>query len=496
MIFQDPQTSLNPLLTIATQLIETIRQHANVSHTVARRRAIELLQETGLQNAEQRMDDYPHQFSGGMRQRVVIALALCTDPQLIIADEPTTALDVSVQKQILALIRTLCDERQIGIILITHDIGVINEITDRVTVLRSGRVIESGSTIEVLGNPNDTYTQALMAAVPRLDKRLDRFQNIVSDDVLSAEDSSWTIPEANASYASEWLLTGRSLVSSSETASSKPPVLSVSNLSVIFESTQPNWFRKKAGFKALNDINLELYSGEVLGIVGESGSGKSTLAKAIVGLVDPSAGSMTYQGETLPSGSKRSRHHPVRRQIQMVFQDPYSSLNNRLTVEQIIAQPISFYGLAKDSKTIRKLVASVLELVEMPQRAMLKYPHQFSGGQRQRIAVARALIARPDFLICDEPTSSLDVSIQAQILNLLKDMQKAFGLSILFISHNLAVIRQMTDRVVVLKNGQLIETAPTEQFFTSPVEPYSKLLLSETPSLALLQNGSAVHAKN
>jgi len=340
------------------------------------------------------MDEYPHQFSGGMRQRVVIALALCTEPELIIADEPTTALDVSVQKQILALIRTLCTERNIGIILITHDIGVINEITDRVTVLRSGRVIETGPTAEVLGNPVDEYTKALMAAVPH--------------------DASQTI-------------------------------LSVADLAVTFHSGQPGWFGKKAGFKALSNISFDMQQGQVLGVVGESGSGKSTLAKAIVGLVDPSAGEIFYQGQVLPPGSVRARSHPARRQIQMVFQDPYSSLNNRRTVEQIIAEPIRFYNLATERQAVR-----------------------------QRIAVARALVARPEFLICDEPTSALDVSIQAQMLNLLKDLQQAFGLSILFISHNLAVIRQMADSVVVLKNGCLVEVAETEQFFHAPAEPYSR----------------------
>lgn len=502
MIFQDPQTSLNPLLTIAAQLIETIRQHSELNHTEARSHAVALLKETGLQNVEQRMDEYPHQFSGGMRQRVVIALALCTNPELIIADEPTTALDVSVQKQILALIRNLCDKRQIGIILITHDIGVINEITDRVTVLRSGNVVETGTTRNVLGSPSQAYTMALMAAVPRLDKRLDRFKNIVSDDPLTAEDTSWSIEGASVEFASDWLLSERATANkninsnqqSTDIAdSSNAPhsqVLSLSGISVTFNSGQSGWFSRKPGFKALKDISIDVFPGEVLGIVGESGSGKSTLAKTIVGLVAPSAGTMQFRGENLPSGRARARYHPARRQIQMVFQDPYSSLNNRLTVERIIAEPVRFYGLASDRQEIRKIVASVLDLVEMPQRAMLKYPHQFSGGQRQRIAIARALVARPEFLICDEPTSALDVSIQAQILNLLKDLQQVLGLSILFISHNLAVIRQMADRVIVLKNGLLIESAETEQFFSAPVEPYSQMLLSETPSLAMLKNGS------
>ena len=492
MIFQDPQTSLNPLLTIAEQLVETIRQHSDISHDAARERAIALLKETGLQDVEQRFHDYPHQFSGGMRQRVVIALALCTDPELIIADEPTTALDVSVQKQILQLIRELCDKRKVGIILITHDIGVISEITDRVTVLRNGRVVESGATKDVLGNPQEEYTQALMAAVPRLDKRLHRFKNIVAADKEISGDAEWRVEEASAELASKWLLGSRNqissdtIVSKDEQKSDASPILEISNLDVTFHSERPGWFSRDEGFKALQGINFTMQRGEVLGVVGESGSGKSTLAKAIVGLVDPSAGNMTFNDNLLPPGGKRPRQHPVRRQIQMVFQDPYSSPNNRQTVEQIIAEPIRFYGLATKRREIRRLVASVLELVEMPQRAMLKYPHQFSGGQRQRIAVARALVARPEFLICDEPTSALDVSIQAQILNLLKDLQEAFGLSILFISHNLAVVRQMADRVIVLRHGELIETAETEAFFAGPEHEYSRQLLRETPDLGLL----------
>lgn len=519
MIFQDPQTSLNPLLSIADQLIETIQQHSDASVKQARTRAIALLEETGIQNADARLDDYPHQFSGGMRQRVVIALALCTDPELIIADEPTTALDVAVQKQILGLIRSLAQIRKVGFILITHDIGVIAEITDRVTVLRNGKVMEKGATADVLGNPQVEYTQALMAAVPRLETRLHRFRNIVAEEPEVAGESDWHVEGASAEVASSWLLsatgsgddspdggthtngaidasvlaqpgsvgssTGHASTPSSVTTTTALPLLEVANLDVTFNSHK-SWFSKSTGFKALSDISLKVFPGEVLGVVGESGSGKSTLAKAIVGLVDPSAGTLKYNNQALPAGSQRSRQHSARRQIQMVFQDPYSSLNNRRTVEDIIAEPLRFYGLAKDRAERRKLVASVLELVEMPQRALLKYPHQFSGGQRQRIAVARALVARPQFLICDEPTSALDVSIQAQMLNLLKDLQANFGLTILFISHNLAVVRQMADRVIVLRNGHEIETAESEQFFLAPEAEYSQLLLRETPSLNLL----------
>jgi len=458
MIFQDPQTSLNPLLTISDQLIETIVQHDPMTVSAARKKAIDLLSETGIQDAAKRIDDYPHQFSGGMRQRVVIALALCTDPELIIADEPTTALDVAVQKQILLLIRELSHSRGVGFILITHDIGVIAEVCDSVTVLRNGTIMESGSVQEVIAKPKHPYTQALMAAVPRLDKRLERFTNIVEDND-DAIKSPWIVEGASANFANEWLM-----------------------------NIEPgaHWFSSNPGFKALSNLSLDVKQGEVLGLVGESGSGKSTLAKAIVGLVQPSAGTMHFQGEPLPFANQRNRQHSSRRKIQMIFQDPYSSLNNRRTVEKILSEPLRFFGEKQSSDDMRKLIASILELVEMPQRALMKFPHQFSGGQRQRIAIARALLARPEFLICDEPTSALDVSIQAQVLNLLKDLQASFGLSILFISHNLAVVRQMADRVVVLRRGELIETGVADDFFTQPKAEYSQLLLRETPSLAIL----------
>lgn len=483
MIFQDPQTSLNPLLTIEDQMVETIRQHSDVSYRQALDQAESLLVETGLDNAKARLRDYPHQFSGGMRQRVVIALALCTHPDLIIADEPTTALDVAIQKQILTLIRRLADERGVGFILITHDIGVIAEITDNVSVLRGGTLMEAGPTQQVLGAPTHDYTKALMAAVPRLEKKLDRFTNIVSEaSDIAAPELLWRIDGASAGFAADWLLKGESLSGSAD------PILSVHDLEVTYASTRPFLWGKKAGIRALKGISLDVYPGQVLGVIGESGSGKSTLAKAIVGLVRPSAGDISFQGSTLPAGADRARTHPARRKIQMIFQDPYSSLNNRRKIEDIIGEPIHFFGLAANRSEQRRIVASVLELVEMPQRAMLKYPHQFSGGQRQRIAVARALVARPEFLICDEPTSALDVSIQAQILNLLKELQEQFGLSILFISHNLAVIRQMADQVVVLKDGRLVDSGNAEVFFSGPRDAYSQQLLKETPSLDIIAN--------
>lgn len=463
MIFQDPQTSLNPLMTIEDQLIETIQAHSDVSESAARKRAVDLLEEIGIKNAAQRIKAYPHQFSGGMRQRVVIALAICTDPELIIADEPTTALDVAVQSQVLDLIRRLAKDRQIAFMLITHDIGVIAQVADRVTVMRKGRVMETGDTAQVLGSPAHPYTRALMDAVPPLDRRIERF-HVPADEGAKIRQAG--------NEAENWLLEGQR---------HELTGLSVQDLCVRFSSPRTSFFRKPDPYVALDKVSLEIRPGSIMGLVGESGSGKSTLAKAITGLVTPASGSMTLGNEELPFGKARSRQHPSRQLIQMVFQDPYSSLNSRHRIGAILSEPLWFYGFVGDQAKRERLAASMLALVGMQPDAIDKYPHQFSGGQRQRIAVARALLARPRFLICDEPTSALDVSIQAEILNLLKDLQQKFGLTVLFISHNLAVIRQMADQTAVLRNGRLEEVNDTQQLYENPRADYTKSLLALTP---------------
>jgi len=462
MIFQDPQTSLNPLMTIEDQLIETIQAHSDASESAARKRAVDLLEEIGIENAAQRIKAYPHQFSGGMRQRVVIALAISTDPELIIADEPTTALDVAVQSQVLDLIQRLAKERQIAFMLITHDIGVIAQVANRVTVMRKGRVMETGDTAQVLGAPKHPYTKALMDAVPPLDRKLDRFRVPDVDGTVAAD----------GDVAENWLLEGQQ---------HERTGMSLNNLTVQFAGPRTSLFRKPLPYVALDEVTLNIKPGSIMGLVGESGSGKSTLAKAITGLVTPSSGEMVLGGTELPYGKSRSRHHPSRQLVQMVFQDPYSSLNSRHRIGDILAEPLWLYGFVKEAAEREKLAASMLSLVGMQPDAITKYPHQFSGGQRQRIAVARALLARPRFLICDEPTSALDVSIQAEILNLLKDLQSKFGLTILFISHNLAVVRQMADDIAVLRNGMIEEVGETSAVYTTPQAGYTKSLLELTP---------------
>ena len=464
MIFQDPQTSLNPLMTIEDQLVETIQAHSDASKTAARRRAVDLLEDIGIQNASQRIKAYPHQFSGGMRQRVVIALAICTDPELIIADEPTTALDVAVQSQVLDLIKQLARERQIAFMLITHDIGVIAQVANRVTVMRKGRVVETGDTAQVLGAPKHPYTRALMDAVPPLDQKIDLFRVPAADDTAVMQGDT----------AERWLLEGQQYGLTG---------LALENLTVTFTGQRTSLFRKPSHYVALEDVTLTIRPGSIMGLVGESGSGKSTLAKAITGLVTPTYGTMILGDTVLPFGSSRSRHHSSRQLVQMVFQDPYSSLNPRHRIGDILTEPLRFYGFVKDPAERTSLAASMLSLVGMQPDAIIKYPHQFSGGQRQRIAVARALLARPRFLICDEPTSALDVSIQAEILNLLKELQARFGLTILFISHNLAVVRQMADDTAVLRNGKIQEVNTTEVVYQSPQAKYTKSLLAQTPEM-------------
>ncbi|MEM8553925.1 MAG: ABC transporter ATP-binding protein [Pseudomonadota bacterium] len=457
MIFQDPLTSLNPLFTVRQQLTETIRTHLHVSESEANDRARYLMDRVGIPDPETRLDQYPHQFSGGMRQRVVIALALCSEPDVIIADEPTTALDVSIQAQILDLIRDLTQERQVGVILITHDMGVIADTTDRVTVMYRGAVVETGATSQILGAPRHPYTQSLIAAVPRPTKKLHRFP-VVSYGGRSTEFQI-------ADLARNW----------PKPPPSKGPLLEINNLRKVFaikRSLVPAW-RKE--FTAVDDVSFSIEPGEVFGIVGESGSGKSTIARTIAGLYKSDGGTMTFDGGTTGTDD-------FRRQIQMIFQDPYSSLNPRWRVDAIIAEPARHLGLL-DGKELEKRVDELLERVGLGAAAGKKFPHEFSGGQRQRISIARALATQPRFLICDEPTSALDVSIQAQILNILKDLQEHLGLTMLFISHDLPVVRQVCDRIGVMKNGQMVEVGETERFFVKPDHPYSQHLLGLMPRL-------------
>jgi len=469
-VFQDPQTSLNPLFKIKNQLVETIQTHLDLNFFDAEKKSIDLLREVGIENPEKRINEYPHQFSGGMRQRVVIALALCCEPDLIIADEPTTSLDVSIQFQILKLLKNLTVQRNLGVILITHDMGVIAETTNRVVVMRNGKIVEQGNTVEVLSNPQSNECKSLVMSVPPTNKKIERFK------LISPEGDEITNNSSN--------LTNSIIQNWAVREISNEKLLDFKNITKIFDEQLFIRSKKEINkLKALDNVSFQIIEGESFGLVGESGSGKSTIAKIITSLIKPTSGEVFFEDLSLHNPKNKKIKNKYRGQIQMIFQDPYSSLNPRFKVKEIIAEPIKFFQKGISNKAIQKNINDLIDIVGMSRQSLERYPHEFSGGQRQRISIARSLATRPRLLICDEPTSALDVSIQAQILNLLKDLQEELNLTILFISHDLPVVRQMCDRIAVLKNGKLCEVEKTENLFNNPNHQYTKELISLMPKI-------------
>ena len=469
MIFQDPLTSLNPLMTIGTQLLETIAKTTKLGGNAAFKKAIELLEAVGIEQPVGRFRAYPHEFSGGMRQRVVIALALAGDPDLIIADEPTTALDVSIQEQILELIRVLCRKRKLGVIIITHDIGVIANIADRVAVMYDGSVVETGEVRQILMAPKHEYTKSLIAAVPRGDTKFERFKSV--DYIEGGKQACKSID-----VEQHWL--GEKV-----RKNSADKAISIEGLNKKFVIKKAVFERNRVYLKAVKDVTFSVEEGETFGLVGESGSGKSTIARLIVGLSKVDRGSIQIFGQEVSNKRKDQKVIAAQRDLQMIFQDPYSSLNARMRVQDIIAEPIRYYQTASSDRETLQIVRDLLDHVGLGATAMLKYPHEFSGGQRQRISIARALASRPKILICDEPTSALDVSVQAHILNLLKDLQDELRLTLLFIYHDLPVNRQMCDKVAVMRHGAICEIATTGNLFDAPNHEYSKHLLNLMPRI-------------
>ena len=468
-IFQDPQTSLNPILTIGQQLIETIQTHLNLSNSEAKEKAINLLKEVGIKDAEKRFNDYPHQFSGGMRQRVVISLSLCCEPELLIADEPTTALDVSIQSQILELIKKLTKERNLAVILITHDMGVIAETTNRVAVMKNGNLVELGTTKQILTEPKETYTKSLVSSVPPTNKKISRFKII--------EKESNNQENINLKILNRW--NKREIL--------KKDLVQIKNLCKTFNE---GFFTEKYqnNVLAVDTVSFNIQEGKSFGLVGESGSGKTTIAKMIVNLFKPTSGEIYFDDVCINNIKSNKELLKFRKQIQMIFQDPYSSLNGRLKVKDIIAEPIKLHDANISSNELNEYINDLLDSVELSKSSAERYPHEFSGGQRQRISIARALATKPRLLVCDEPTSALDVSIQAQILNLLKDLQEQLNLTILFISHDLPVVRQMCDDIGVLRNGKLCEVSETEELFKNPNHEYTKELLRLMPKIETIYN--------
>ena len=476
-VFQDPQTSLNPLFKIKDQLIETIQTHLNLDYQDALKKSIQLLEEVGIDNAEKRIEDYPHQFSGGMRQRVVIALAISCEPDLIIADEPTTALDVSIQHQILELLKDLTKKRNLGVMIITHDMGVIAETTDKVIVMRHGLIVEQGDTKELLTNPKSNEARSLVISVPPTNKKIDRFKLISPDGKEITSDSKNLTKNIIKTWGARENTNQKLLELSGVTKIFDDKSL-VSN----FSFGSKNETAAKV-VKAVDNVSFELFEGETLGLVGESGSGKSTIAKIITGLVRPTNGEIFYNNLSLYNSKRKYQIDKSRGQVQMIFQDPYSSLNPRFKVRDIISEPIRLFQKNISSSELTQNLYDLIDIVGMSRQSLDRYPHEFSGGQRQRISIARALATHPRLLICDEPTSALDVSIQAQVLNLLKDIQDELHLAMLFISHDLPVIRQMCNRIVVLKNGIVCETKESEELFNNPEHPYTQELIRLMPKI-------------
>jgi peptide/nickel transport system ATP-binding protein len=456
MIFQDPMTSLNPYLSIGDQMMQVVREHESLSRKAARTRCMELLEAVRIPEASDRLDAYPHELSGGMRQRVMIAASLLLNPEILIADEPTTALDVTVQAQILELMADLRERFETSIILITHDLGIVAGTCDRVLVMHGGELKEQGAVRDIFYRPQHEYTRALLASVPRLDEQ--------RSERLAAVGQ--TAPGETARQGGE--------------IAEPAALLDVDDLKVYFQIHTGGLWGGYRDLKAVDGVSLQLAAGETLGIVGESGCGKSTLARAILKLVPATAGRVCLLGQSLAELDKRALRE-ARRDLQVIFQDPLASLNPRMTVGDIVSEPLWTHYPRLEAREVRRRVVDVLKRVGLGGRELNRYPHEFSGGQCQRIGIARALVLQPRLIVCDEPVSALDVSIQAQIVNLLMDLQSELGLALIFIAHDLAVVRHISHRVMVMYLGAAVEIASRDTLYEKPAHPYTRALISSVP---------------
>ncbi|MEO9900166.1 ABC transporter ATP-binding protein [Nisaea sp.] len=470
LIFQEPMTSLSPLHTVGNQIREALELHRNVSGREAQELTEDMLRMVGFPDPARALRTYPFELSGGLRQRAMISMALICRPSLLIADEPTTALDVTIQAQILKLMKDLQAELGMAVLMITHDLGVVANMADDVVVMYRGRVMESGTRAQLFNDPQHPYLKALMAAVPRFN--MEPGERLVPIREIKSETGHLLAPTESAKAPVD----------------SKKPILRVDSLSKCFTIRQGSWISSdESKVYALDDVSFEVLPGECLGLVGESGCGKTTLSKTIMRALTPDQGAVTYadqDGEIDVLGLDGNQLTDFRQKLQFVFQDPFSSLNPRMTVFDIVSEPLVIHGIGDDAYR-REMVSELMKLVGLDARHLNRYPHSFSGGQRQRIGIARALALKPRMLICDEPVSALDVSIQAQVLNLLKDLQEKLNLTYLFISHNLAVVDYIADRIAVMCAGRLVELAPREELFRNPVHPYTKALLRAVPDPSL-----------
>ena len=478
MIFQEPMTSLNPVLKVGFQICEVIVLHRGKTLKEAEALTLEMLRLVRIPEPEKQMDQYPHQLSGGMRQRAMIAMALCCRPSLLIADEPTTALDVSIQAQILELIKMLQKEINMSIMFVTHDMGVVAEMADRVVVMLGGKKIEEGTVHQIFENPQHPYTIALLNAVPRLGSMAGRSnpEKFANVDIRRAEGDQ--INDAQSASRTTSVTTKPSTAST--VRFDEPPLLEVHGLTIRFDINTGLFGRVSARVHAVENVSFALQPGETLALVGESGCGKSTVARSVVKLVEPTKGSVIFQGQELTE-LKTSQIRPLRRNMQMIFQDPFASLNPRITAGSAISEPMIIHGLSSRGSELNDRVASLLDRVGMLPEHAERYPHEFSGGQRQRLCIARALSVNPKLIIADEAVSALDVSIQAQVINLMMELQEDLGLSYLFISHDIAVVERVSHRVAIMYLGEIVEIGPRQAVFENPQHAYTKKLMSVVP---------------
>jgi len=464
MIFQEPMSALNPSICCGQQVEEILLQHTNITTKVARQEVIRLFNAVKLPEPKRTFKKYPHEISGGQQQRVMIAMAIACKPEILIADEPTTALDVTVQKEIIALLKTLQKEFKMSVIFISHDLALVSEIADRIVVMYKGDIVEKGDTKSVFKNPQKEYTKALIGARPTLDGRLKKLPTI--SDFLSG-----MIPKI--------LITKSAREEKHTNIYSSAPLLEVINLEKTYYS-KASYFRTKTALKAVDNVSFQVYSGETLGLVGESGCGKSTLGKAILQLDKATAGTIKYKGKDITNLSKKALR-TLRKEIQIIFQDPYGSLNPRLTVGNAIMEPMKVHGLFKSEEERKAKTIEILEKVGLESAHFDRYPHEFSGGQRQRVGIARTIAVQPKLIICDESVSALDISVQAQVLNLLNSLKEDYGFTYIFISHDLAVVKYMSDQLLVMNQGKIEEIGEADSIYESPQKEYTKTLIEAIP---------------
>lgn len=475
MIFQEPMTSLNPVIRCGDQIMENLLLHTNLTKNQAKERVIELFKEVMLPRPEKIFTAYPHELSGGQKQRVMIAMAISCHPDILIADEPTTALDVTVQKGILELIRRLQQTYGMSVIFITHDLGVVAQIADDVAVLYKGQVVESGSVKEIFKSPKHPYTQGLIACRPSLDKRLQKLPTV--SDFLAAYEKGEQLTECSFMEETAEERKNRHLQ-----LYQGEPMIRIEKLTKKYPLRREHLFSKREYVYALRDVSFDIYEGETLGLVGESGCGKTTLGRTLLRLIEPDGGRIFYQGQDITNISK-GKMRKLRKDLQIILQDPYSSLNQRLTVGDAIMEPMRVHHILANHKERRKKAIELLERVGLNESHFYRYPHEFSGGQRQRISIARALSVNPRFIICDESVSALDVSVQAQVLNLLNELKQEFKFTYIFISHDLSVVKYMSDRMVVMQNGEVVEMNEADEVYRHPQTAYTQKLIDAIPMI-------------